>query len=98
MIAPAVPRFSSSARTNAVAGILLLWSMRTTRLSFFVTLHSIHEPRSGMTRKPCSGRSPSCSSMRKSMPGERWSWLTMTRSAPFTMNSPPPTMIGSSPR
>ena len=39
----------------------------------FVTEHSIHEPRSGMTRQPCSGRSPSCTSTRKSTPGERWS-------------------------
>ena len=29
---------------------------------------------------------------------ERWSWLTMQRSAPFTMNSPPPIMMGISPR
>ncbi len=39
--------------------------------SFLVTEHSIHEPRSGMTRKPCNGRSPSCASTRKSTPGER---------------------------
>ena len=31
------------------------------------------------------------------MPGERWSWLTMTRSAPLTMNSPPPIITGISP-
>ena len=37
--------FLSSARRNVVAGILLLWSMRTARASFLVTEHSIHEPR-----------------------------------------------------
>jgi hypothetical protein len=51
--------FLSSARRNVVAGILLLWSMRTASASFLVTEHSIHDPRSGMTRQPCSGRSPS---------------------------------------
>jgi hypothetical protein len=51
-----------------------------------------------MIRAECSGRSPSLETMEKSTPGERWSWLTMTRSAPLTMNSPPPIMIGNSPR
>ena len=60
--------------------------------------YDLSEPRSGMTRQPWSGRSPSCTSTRKSTPGERWSWLTMTRSAPLMMNSPPPIMIGTSPR
>ena len=34
----------------------------------------------------------------KSTPGERWSWATITRCAPLMMNSPPPIMIGMSPR
>jgi len=34
----------------------------------------------------------------KSTPGERCSWLTTTRSAPLMMNSPPPIMMGMSPR
>ena len=46
----------------------------------------------------CSFFSPVCSSTEKSTPGERCSWLTVTRSEPFTMNSPPPIMIGISPR
>ena len=37
-------------------------------------------------------------STEKSTPGERCSWLTITRSAPLMMNSPPPIMIGISPR
>ena len=98
MIASVVLNFLSSARRNVVAGILELWSMRTARASFLVTEHSIQLPRSGMMRNPCSGRSPSCVSTRKSTPGERWSWFTITRSAPLMMNSPPPIMIGISPR
>src|SRR5205085_2394627 len=69
MIDSAEEYFLSSARRNVVAGILLDWSMRTASASFLVTEHSIHEPRSGMTRQPCSGRSPSCTSTRKSTPG-----------------------------
>src|SRR4030095_5782072 len=56
MIDSVVLYFLSSARRNVVAGILLDWSMRTASASFFVTEHSIHDPRSGMTRQPCSGR------------------------------------------
>ncbi len=74
------------------------WSMRTPRVSFLVTLTSIQLPRSGMMRQEWSLRSMSVVSMTKSTPGERWSWLTTTRSAPLMMNSPPPIMIGMSPR
>ena len=73
------------------------WSMRTPRVSFLVTLISIQLPRSGMMRQECRRRSPSISWV-KSTPGERCSWLTTTRSAPLMMNSPPPIMIGMSPR
>ena len=86
------------ARRKVVAASLVDWSIRIASTSFFVTSSSIHEPRSGMMRAECSGRSASSDAMEKSTPGERWSWLTMTRSAPFTMNSPPPIMMGISPR
>ena len=43
-------------------------------------------------------RSPGSISETKSMPGDRWSCDTTTRSAPLMMNSPPPSMIGRSPR
>ena len=89
---------SSKHRRKVVAAILVLWSMRIARTSFLVTSNSIQLPRSGMMRAEWSGRSPSAETMEKSTPGERWSWETMTRSAPFTMNSPPPIMMGNSPR
>ncbi len=74
------------------------WSMRIATASFLVTFSSIHEPRSGMIQHECSFFSPVCSSTEKSTPGERCNWLTVTRSLPLTMNSPPPIMIGISPR
>jgi len=77
---------------------LPLWSIRTWSVSFFDTLSSIQLPRSGMMRQLCVLRSLDSVSATKSMPGERCSWLTTTRSAPLMMNSPPPSMIGMSPR
>ncbi len=77
---------------------LPLWSMRTLSASFFETLSSTQEPRSGMIQHECKVRSVAEASTRKSTPGERWSWLTMTRSEPLITNSPPPSMIGISPR
>ena len=68
------------------------------RVSFFVTCNSIQLPRSGITRHACSFLSLDSISTTKSTPGDRWSWLTTTRSAPLMMNSPPPIMIGMSPR
>jgi len=85
------------ARRNEVTGILDDWSIRITSTSFFVTLISIQDPRSGMMRQEWSRRSPASSSIEKSTPGDRCNWLTMTRSAPLMMNSPPPIMIGNSP-
>ena len=46
-----MPYFGSIARSSVIAENLPLWSMRTVRLSFFVTLISIQLPRSGMTRQ-----------------------------------------------
>ena len=89
---------SAMARRRQVAANLPLWSMRTERESFFVTFSSIQLPRSGMMRQEWSRFSEVCISSEKSTPGERWSWLTITRSAPLMMNSPPPIMIGISPR
>ena len=90
--------FGSIARSSVIAENLPLWSMRTVMLSFLVVLSSIQLPRSGMTRQLCSRRSPASISETKSMPGLRCNWLTTTRSAPLMMNSPPPSMIGMSPR
>ena len=98
MIASVEATDSSRQRRKVVAASLVDWSIRIASTSFLVTSSSIHEPRSGMMRAECSGRSPSLDTIEKSTPGERCSWLTMTRSAPFTMNSPPPIMIGNSPR
>ena len=86
------------ARKSIIAENLPLWSMRTVRLSFRVTFNSIQLPRSGMTRQLCSRRSLDSISTTKSTPGLRCNWLTTTRSAPLMMNSPPPSMIGRSPR
>jgi hypothetical protein len=45
-----------------------------------------------MIQQECSfGRR--CDLDLKSTPGERCSWLTITRSEPLTMNSPPPIII-----
>ena len=76
------------------------WSMRTASASFFVTFSSTHEPRSGMIQQLCSLRVSAALawSKEKSTPGERWSCETITRSEPLMMNSPPPIMIGISPR
>ena len=98
MIASSDEYFSSIARRKAVAGSLLDWSILTTRMSFFVTSISSQLPRSGITRQECKARSPSAWSLMKSTPGDRWSCETITRSAPLMMNSPPPIMIGMSPR
>ena len=86
------------ARSSVMAENLPDWSMRTPSVSFLVTLISIQLPRSGMIRQLCSLRSPASVSTTKSTPGERCSWLTTTRSAPLMMNSPPPIMMGMSPR
>ena len=86
------------ARRKVVMGNLLDWSMRMLSESRLVTAISIQLPRSGMIRAPCSGRSDSWNSLVKSTPGERCICETSTRSAPLTMNSPPPIMIGISPR
>jgi hypothetical protein len=86
MIEAVLLYLGSIARRKVAAEISLLWSMRTSRSSFLLTAASIQLPRSGMMRKPCSLRSPSCCSVTKSTPGDRWSWLTMTRSAPLMMN------------
>ncbi len=67
-------------------------------MSLRVTLISIHDPRSGMMRQACNARSPSADSLTKSTPGLRCNCDTITRSDPFTINSPPPIMIGISPR
>jgi hypothetical protein len=39
-----------------------------------------------------------CVSSSKNTPGERWSWDTMTRSAPLMMKVPLSVISGSSPR
>ena len=69
--------FGSIARSKVVAANFPLWSMRTVNASFLVTLTSIHEPRSGITRQLGNLRSVvvSCSST-KSTPGLRCNWLT----------------------
>ena len=92
-----VENSGEQARRKVVAGILPPWSMRMATLSRLVTEISIQLPRSGTIQQECIFLSPTRSSM-KSMPGERWSWLTSTRSAPFTMKAPPPIMRGISPR
>ncbi len=86
------------ARNSVIAENLPLWSMRTLSVSFFVVLSSIQLPRSGITRQLNMRRSPASISLTKSTPGLRCNWLTTTRSAPLMMNSPPPSMIGMSPR
>ncbi len=89
---------ASIARSSVMAENLPLWSMRTLRVSFLLVFSSIQLPRSGMMRQENVRRSPASSSLTKSTPGLRCNWLTTTRSAPLMMNSPPPSMIGMSPR
>jgi hypothetical protein len=98
MICSSVPYSSDMARRKVVAGNLPDWSILMSSTSFFVTESSTQLPRCGIVQQECSFFSLVWSSTEKSTPGERCSWLTMTRSLPLMMNSPPPTMIGISPR
>ena len=67
-------------------------------MSFTSRLNSTQEPRYGMIRAVKSFLPLGCEDSSKKTPGERWSWLTMTRSAPLMMKVPLSVMIGSSPR
>ena len=77
--------------SRIVTGILRRRSTRKYRMSFGSNSKSSHEPRYGMIRAENSSLPDewvlplSCS---KNTPGERCSWLTMTRSVPLTMNEP----------
>ena len=95
---PAVVEYIGSiARRSVTAENLPDWSIRTPSVSFLVALISIQLPRSGMIRHECRSLSASRVTT-KSTPGERWSCETTTRSAPLIMNSPPPIIMGMSPR
>ena len=68
--------------------------------SFFVPLsvsNSIQAPRLGMIVALNVGRLLVSASCKKYTPGERTSWLTITRSAPLIMNVPLSVMSGKSP-
>ena len=61
-------------------------------------VNSTHEPRNGMIRAENSRWPLGWVSSSNTTPGERWSWLTTTRSAPLMTNVPSGVMMGSSPR
>ena len=61
-------------------------------------VNSTHEPRNGMIRAENSRWPFGWVSSSNTTPGDRWSWLTTTRSAPLITNVPSGVMIGSSPR
>ncbi len=83
-----------------MAGSFLRRSMRTCRMSLLSNSKSIQEPRFGMMRAEKIAFPPPVRLRvsSKKMPGERWSWLTTTRSVPFTMNVPFSVMSGTSPK
>ena len=90
-----------NARNRIVAWNLRRRSMRTYRMSLGSNSKSIHEPRYGITRAEYRSLPLACVlplSWSKNTPGERCSWLTMTRSVPLTMNVPWSVMIGISPK
>ena len=70
-------------------------------MSFGSNSKSIQDPRFGMMRAENTAFDEVVVLPRpesKKMPGERWSWLTTTRSVPFTMNVPLRVMRGISPK
>jgi len=73
-------------------------SMCTYMMSLTSRLNSTQEPRYGMIRAVKSFFPFGWIWSSKNTPGERWSWLTITRSAPLMMKVPLSVMIGSSPR
>ena len=88
--APRSPR----ARRNTDARNLRLRSMRTYSRFLLSYSNSTHEPRYGMIWPMNSV----LSSEWKNTPGERCSWLTMTRSVPLMMNVPLSVISGMSPK
>src|ERR1041384_5876130 len=93
MMSSFVENSGEQARRKVVAGIFPPWSMRIATESRLVTEISIQLPRSGTIQQECILRSPTRSSM-KSMPGERGSWLTRTRSGPVPLKAPRPPAWG----
>ena len=61
-------------------------------------MNSTHEPRNGMMRAEIRRWPFGCVDSSNTTPGDRWSWLTMTRSAPLMTNVPSGVSSGSSPR
>src|SRR5208283_934588 len=61
-------------------------------------VNSTHEPRNGMMRAEKIGVTFGWTDSPKKTPGERCSWLTMTRSAPLMINVPRSVMYGRLPR
>ena len=66
--------------------------------SWMSTVNSTHEPRNGMMRAEMRRWPFGWVVSSKTTPGERCSWLTMTRSAPLMMKVPSSVSSGSSPR
>ena len=74
---------------------LSMWTWITSRMS---SVNSTHEPRNGMIRAENRRVPFGWIFSSNTTPGERWSWLTITRSAPFTTNVPWRVRSGRSPR
>ena len=90
-----------SARRMIDTGSLRRRSMRANTQSFGSNSKSSHEPRYGMMRAENSSLPEEWvlpRSWSKNTPGERCSWLTITRSVPLTMKVPLSVISGSSPR
>ena len=69
---------------------------RRTQMRFFASCsNSTQAPRYGMI---LAMKKPLVSAWRKNTPGERWSWLTTTRSMPLKMKVPFSVMSGMSPK
>ena len=83
-----------SARRNTEARNLRLRSMRTCSRFLESYSNSTQLPRYGMI---CAANRP-FSGCEKNTPGERCSWLTMTRSVPLMMKVPFSVISGMSPK
>ena len=81
-----------------MAGSFRFRAMWTYMMSFTSIENSTQEPRYGMILEVNSFLPFGWIISSKNTPGERWSWLTITRSAPLMINVPLSVIMGSSPR
>ena len=86
----------ASARRKTVAGSLRLRSMRTLTMPRLSISNSSHDPRAGIRLAMMTCLVASLAAMTYA-PGDRTSWVTMTRSVPLMMKVPCFVIMGKSP-